>query len=122
MIDYERIGETCKTKFLGVLIDNKLTWKDHINYISGKSARGNRVIIKAREYLNKYTLLSLYYSFVYPYLTYCNQVWLNTNKSYLEKIIVQQKRGNQNNCWSASLPPDRSTFLRNETAEVHVYQ
>ena len=65
MIDNERIGETCKTKFLGVIIDNKLTWKDHINYISGKSARGIGVIIKARKYLNKDTLLSLYYSFIY---------------------------------------------------------
>ena len=73
-IDNERIGETCKTKFLGVIIDNKLTWKDHINYISGKMARGIGVIIKARNYLNKDTLLSLYYSFIYPYVTYCNQV------------------------------------------------
>ena len=92
MMDNERIGETCKTKFLGVIIDNKLTWKDHINNISGKSARGNGVIIKARKYLNKYTLLCLYCSFVYPYLTYCYEVWGNTYKAYLEKIIVQLKR------------------------------
>ena len=78
MIDNERIGETCKTKFLGVIIDKTLAWKDHINYISGKIARGIGVIIKARKYLNKDTLLSLYYSFIYPYLTYCNQVWGNT--------------------------------------------
>ena len=92
MIDNERIGETCKTKFLGVIIDNKLTWKDHINYISGKIARGIGVIIKARKYLNKDTLLCLYYSFIYPNLTYCNQVWGNTCKTYIEKIIIQQKR------------------------------
>ena len=92
MIDNERIGETCKTKFLGVIIDNKLTWRDHINYISGKIARGIGVIIKARKYLNKDTMLSLYYSFIYPYLTYCNQVWGNTYKTYIEKIIIQQKR------------------------------
>ena len=92
MIDNERKCETCKTKFLGVIIDNKLTWKVHINYISGKIARGIGVIIKAQKYLNKDTLLYLYYSFIYPYLTYCNQVWGNTCKTYLEKIIIQQKR------------------------------
>ena len=37
MINNERICVTCKTKFLGVIIDNKLTWKDHINYIQAKS-------------------------------------------------------------------------------------
>ena len=92
MIDIERICETCKTKFLGVIINNKLTWKDHINNISGKIARGIGVIIKARKYLNKDTLLSIYYSFIYPYLTSCNQVWGNTCKTYLEKIIILQKR------------------------------
>ena len=29
-IDGNDINEVCKTKFLGVLIDNKLNWKDHI--------------------------------------------------------------------------------------------
>ena len=32
----ERIVETWKTKILGVIIDNKLAWTEHINYISGK--------------------------------------------------------------------------------------
>ena len=68
---------TCvtKTKFLGVIIDNKLTWKEHISYICGKVAKGIGIISNVRKYLNKNTLLDLYYSFIYPYLTYCNQVW-----------------------------------------------
>ena len=74
-IDGEIINETSKTKFLGVIIDNKLSWKDHILYISGKLARGTGVILRARKYLMKETLISLYYSFVYPYLIYCNHVW-----------------------------------------------
>ena len=34
-IDGEAINEVYKTKFLGVIIDNKLNWKDHIPYICG---------------------------------------------------------------------------------------
>ena len=30
---------------------------------------------KARQYLNKSSLVNLYYSYVYPYLTYCIEVW-----------------------------------------------
>ena len=67
-IDGELINEVDKTKFLGVLIDNKLTWKQHIAYVSGKIARGIVMIIKARQYLNKQGLISLYYSFIYPFL------------------------------------------------------
>ena len=29
----ETTNKTAKTKFLGVIIDNKLSWKDHILYI-----------------------------------------------------------------------------------------
>ena len=49
-IDGEIINETSKTKFLGVITDNKLSWKDHILYISGKLARGTGVILKATKY------------------------------------------------------------------------
>ena len=75
-IDNESIDEIEKTKILGVIIDNKLNWKEHIAYIADKLSRGIGMIIKARHYLNKDALLSLYYGFIYPYLTYCNQVWV----------------------------------------------
>ena len=44
---------TCatKTKFLGVIIDNKLTWKEHISYICGKVAKGIGIISKNRKIL-----------------------------------------------------------------------
>ena len=93
-IEINRQPITCvtKTKFLGVIIDNKLTWKEHISYISGKVAKGIGIISKVRKYLNKNTLLDLYYSFIYPYLTYCNQVWGLTCQSYMNALVKLQKR------------------------------
>ena len=35
-IDGEVLSVVSKTKFLGVIIDDKLTWNDHTNFISGK--------------------------------------------------------------------------------------
>ena len=52
LIDGHAIGEVQKTKFLGIIIDNKLTWKWHIDHIAGKISRGIRTIKKARQYLN----------------------------------------------------------------------
>ena len=91
-IDGHKIEQTAKTKFLGVIIDSQLTWKYHINYICGKIARGIGIIIKARKLLNQETLVTLYYSFIYPYMQYCNHVWGNTCITYLKKIHVLQKR------------------------------
>ena len=91
-IDGHAIHEVCKTKFLGVFIDNKLNWKDHISYISSKIARGLGMIIKARNYLNKNGLVNLYYSFIYPYLTYCNHIWGSTYKTNLQKLVILQNK------------------------------
>ena len=51
-IDGEAIAEVNKSKFLGVVIDNKLSWKDHISFVCRKVARGIGVIIKARKVLH----------------------------------------------------------------------
>ena len=86
------LSRVYSTKFLGIIIDDKLTWKDHITYVSKKISKGLGVIRKARKCLNSETLLSLYYSFVYPYLTYCNQIWGNISSSALQNLTVLQKR------------------------------
>ena len=35
------------------MLDNKVNWKDHINYISGKVSHGFGMILKARRSLTK---------------------------------------------------------------------
>ena len=91
-IDNQDIDQVYKTKFLGVVIDWKLTWKDHIALVTGKLSKSIGMISKARRYLNWKSLLTLYYSFIYPYLTYCNHVWGSTYVTNLEKIFVLQKK------------------------------
>ena len=91
-IDGEMLSEVAKTKFLGVVIDNKLSWNDHISYISGKIARGIGILIKARAVLNRDTLVTLYYSFIYPYYIYCNHVWGSTSDRNLNRLFVLQKK------------------------------
>ena len=79
-IDGHSIAEVQDTKFLGVYIDNKLNWKKDISYLASKISKGTGMIIKATHYLNKNGLIALYYSFVYPYLIYCNFIWGCTYK------------------------------------------
>ena len=79
-IDGQVIAEVTSSKFLGVIIDDKLNWRDHMSFVCRKVARGIGVIIKARKVLEKESLISLYYSFIYPYLIYCNQIWGSARK------------------------------------------
>ena len=86
-IDGESIDEVRITKFLGVVIHNKLNLKDYIMYIAGKISRGIGMIIKARDYLNKDGVLALYNAFIYPYSKYCSHIWGATNKSNLTRLV-----------------------------------
>ena len=91
-IDGEILSEVDKTKFLGVIIDNKLNWNEHVNYICGKIARGIGILLKTRNVLYKDTLTTLYYSFIYPYYIYCNQVWGCSTAKNIKRLHVLQKK------------------------------
>ena len=62
-IDGKDIQRVKHTKFLGVIIDEQLTWKEHICYISKKVSRAIYIFSKVRSILNKITLRNLYYTF-----------------------------------------------------------
>ena len=91
-IEGEAISEVTITKFLGVIIDNRLNWQHQISYISCKIAKGIGIIIKLRKFLNNESLRSLYYALIYPYLMYCNHIWGNACSVYFNKLNVLQKR------------------------------
>ena len=86
------INKVNNTKFLGVIIDEHLTWKNHISYVTCKIAKTVGVLCKARHVINQDLLLSLYYSLIYPHLIYGNIVWGNNYKTRLDRVIKMQKK------------------------------
>ena len=95
-INNESIAEVKQTKFLGVILDSALTWKPHINYIANKMAKCTGLIRKSRHILKKDSLITLYYTFLYPYMTYCIQVWGGTYTNSLLPVIKTQKTAIRN--------------------------
>ena len=79
------------TKFLGVFLDENITWKAHIDYISTKISKSIGILYKSRKYLCKKDLTQLYYSFVHTYLNYANIAWGSTEKSKLQCLYRRQK-------------------------------
>ena len=92
-IDGEAIAEVFKSIFLGVIIDSKLSWKDHIYFVCRKVARGIGVLIKARKVLWSESLKCLYYLFIYPYMIYCNQVWGSAYRTNIEPLLIFAEKG-----------------------------
>ena len=91
VIDDLVINRTNHTKFLGVMVDQHLTLESHVRYIKGKISRGIGILYKAKRLLQASSLLTLYYSFVYPYFTYCIAVWGNIYSTVLDPLIKCQK-------------------------------
>ena len=80
------------TKFLGVLIDEKLNWSEQIFKVKSKLLKCVGVLYKARIYLDNNAMLMLYNAIILPYLSYCVEVWGNTYKTKLNSIRSIQKR------------------------------
>ena len=80
------------TKFLGVQIDAQLTWKNHIEYTCKKLCKCVGILAKAQKKLHKSSLLTLYYSFAFPYFIYCNHLWGNTYQTNLRSLVLVQKK------------------------------
>lgn len=86
------IEKKTSTKFLGMIIDDQLNWHDHIQLTKTKLSSSMFILNQAKHYLSKKYLLTLYYSLVYPYITYGLTLWGGTHKAYTKKIFILQKK------------------------------
>ena len=99
-------------KFLGVVIDQKLSWHEHINYTQKKIAKGLAIMNKSKRCLSKKSMVQLYQSYINPYLIYCSEVWGNASEKYLSPIIKLQKKGHSNLFNTANTKYREMTSLR----------
>lgn len=90
-LDGVSLNRVSSTKFLGVIIDENLTWKKHIDAISKTISRNIGMMTKLKHFVPERILYSLYCTLIMPYINYGILIWGNTCKSYLDKILKLQK-------------------------------
>ena len=83
-------------KFLGIYIDEKLSWKRHISQICSKMARSIFFINKVKNILPTSALKILYYSLVHCHIIYGIMVWGGAQT--INKIFILQKRAIRTIC------------------------
>ena len=79
-------------KLLGVLVDENITWVDHITTAENELSKNIGLLYKAKNYLNKKPLVNLYYSIIDSYLNYGNVAWCSTSITKLKKLASKQKQ------------------------------
>jgi hypothetical protein len=87
--EINKVKEVC---FLGVMLDENLSWKAHISHVAHKISKSFGIIYRSSFYLFKSALRILYFALVYPYLQYCITVWGSTYSTNLNRNVVLQKR------------------------------
>jgi hypothetical protein len=91
ILDDTELERVNRTKFLGVIIDENLTWKNHIDGITKTISRNIGIINKLKYFVPERILFTLYCSLVLPYINYGILIWGKACKTYLEKIHKLQK-------------------------------
>ena len=92
------INEIAQTKFLGVILDNKLSWDAHTKYISQKVSKSVALIGILKWTLPTKILKTLYYSMVFPYFNYCNIIWGGAANTHIHQLVLLQKKCIRNVC------------------------
>ena len=94
VIDSKELIKVESAKYLDVIIDRKLNWIDHITYVKNKISKGIGIMYMytARQFLSKRAWLDLYYAYIYPYMTYCIEVWGCASQTQLNCIFLLQKK------------------------------
>src|SRR5437867_5112353 len=83
-----QIQYTTCCKYLGILIDHKLDWQEHIDFIYKKLLKFCGIFYKIRDLLPFQCLKMVYFSFVYTHILYGIQIYANTCSSYLHRLNV----------------------------------
>ena len=75
-----------------MLVDEHLTWEEHITAISKKISRSIGIVTLLRPCMETELLVNLYYSLVYSHMIYGIHVWGTACQSEMEKIKVLQNK------------------------------
>ena len=85
-------------KFLGLFIDNKLSWKPQTVYLNNLLSRNVGVINKMKSMFPSHILLLLYSTLVLPYINYGILAWGNSSKSQLDRLEYMKYLRFYNQC------------------------
>ena len=85
------IKEVTSIKYLGVRIDNKLTWNDHIQYITHKATQVNGFLYRNLRQCPPHIKTACYKSMVRPILEYACSVWDPHTNVNIQKVESVQR-------------------------------
>ena len=86
------LTESQAEKDLGVVVDHKLTFKNHVAQATAKATRTLGVVRRSFDHLSDKTFIQLYESLIRPMVEYGHSVWAPSQKTLTKEVENVQKR------------------------------
>lgn len=86
------IEEVTQVRFLGVIIDNQLSWEPHITKLHKKLNSQVGILNRICKNIPRKHYKSLYYSLFESHLSYCISVFGRAPKCVIDKLFITQKK------------------------------
>ena len=90
-INGKKLYPSTSIKYLGVSLDENLSWEIHVNSISLKLRRANGALSKIRHYVSSNVLNTVYYALFHSDMSYASQIWGQKRGSITNRIFILQK-------------------------------
>ena len=91
-IDNVILSKVTSCKFLGITLDESLSWRKQLSSINSKISKALFVIKQVKLSLPIENLHTLYFSLLHPHITYGILAWGNANNNLLQNTQTIQKR------------------------------
>ena len=86
------IAKTSHTKFLGIILDEKLNFKLHVEHVCNRLARAIGVVRRVSQFVTVAVLKKLYYSLFFSHMIYGVVAWGNSSILCKTKMNILQNR------------------------------
>ena len=86
------ISQTDSTKFLGIILDEHLNFRDHINFISAKLSKTNGILYSLNKFFPPEPLKNIYQALIVPRITYGIEAWYGAPQFLSNRIEKLQKK------------------------------
>ena len=93
-ITFNNISIECSSsvRFLGVELNEKLKFDNHINKIARKISKNTGILCKPTYFVPKSVLINLYRTLIEPYLNYCPIIFGGAYSSHIQPLGVAQRK------------------------------
>ena len=91
MVGSNNIERTSSIKFLGVMLDEHISWIDHVRTVENKIEKNIGLLYRVSQFLDEDSLKTAYFSYIHSYLNYANIAWASTSATKLKRVYLKQK-------------------------------